>query len=654
MTELDRDSPRQTEVLGHDALRLAKELDRDPLGLTSDQIRELGYRAVDLLAQQLTEPSIPAMTRGDATELRAKLGGPPPSGPREWADVISQLADDVLAPMSRLAHPGYFAFIPASSTFPGALGDLIASALDIDVGSWMSAAGPSQLELVVLGWFKDWIGYPAEAAGILVSGGSAANITALACAREALVGPMSDRVVLYTADQTHSSIARAARLLGFRPDQVRILPTDSTHRLHLEALVGAIDADSRAGRQPLVVAANAGATNTGAVDPLSELAEICRERGLWLHVDGAYGGFASLSERGRAALRGIELADSVTLDPHKWLYQPIECGALLVREGHLLARGFTINPDYLADYKSEEVSFSDLGLQLTRSARALKIWLSFNYFGADAFRAAIDRAIDLALLAEQQVRESPALELLSPASLGIIAFRRTFGGIEDEQMLEQLNAELVNAFERTGRGLVSSTRLRGTYAIRLCVMNHTSGPGDVADTLEWFATAPRPEMAARVEIPTYHDRHPDVRGGWADAAAFDPQTVRALPLFADLDDEALDIVVRSARELLASPGETLISRWDGTRHFYVVVEGTAEVRGLEGPLRELGRGDFFGELAALDWGAGFGYARSAEVLATSAARLLVLAPATLAELIRRAPEVDATLRATARSRLRQI
>src|SRR5206468_111344 len=243
------------------------------------------------------------------------------------------------------AHPGYFAFIPASSTFPGALGDLIASALDIDVGSWMSAAGPSQVELVVLDWFKGWIGYPAQAAGILVSGGSAANVTALACAREALLGPMSDRVVAYTSDQTHSSVAKAARLLGFRPDQVRILPTDGEHRLRLDALIGAIDADAEDGRQPLLVSANAGSTNTGAIDQLVELSAICRERGMWLHADAAYGGFAALTDRGRDRLAGLELADSVTLDPHKWLYQPIECGCLLVREGHLLQDGFQLNPD---------------------------------------------------------------------------------------------------------------------------------------------------------------------------------------------------------------------------------------------------------------------------------------------------------------------
>ena len=192
---------------------------------------------------------------------------------------------------------------------------------------------------------------------------------------------MTDRVVVYVADQAHSSLARAARLLGFRSDQVRVLPTDERQRMRPEALAAAIDADAAAGREPLFVAAAAGSTNTGAVDPLPEIAAICRERGTWLHVDGAYGAFAALCDRGAEALRGIELADSVTLDPHKWLYQPFECGALLVRDGRQLRRAFEIVPDYLKDAAVEqgEVNFCDLGLQLSRSSRAIKLWLSLRY-----------------------------------------------------------------------------------------------------------------------------------------------------------------------------------------------------------------------------------------------------------------------------------
>jgi glutamate/tyrosine decarboxylase-like PLP-dependent enzyme len=630
------------------------DLRRDPLALTAAQIRELGYRAVDLLAAQLTDPGIPAMRRGDATELAAALSGPAPERPRGWDELLAQLERDVLGPMSRLAHPGYFAFIPASSTFPGALGDLIASALDIDVGSWMSAAGPSQLELVVLDWFKEWIGYPPQAAGILVSGGSAANITALACAREARVGSMSDRVVAYVGDQTHSSVARAARLLGFRPDQLRVLPTDAAHRMRLDALAGAVAADVAAGLQPLVVAANAGATNTGAVDPLPELAAFCAEHGLWLHVDGAYGGFAALSERGRAQLSGIELADSVTLDPHKWLYQPIECGSLLVREGWRLRDAFTINPDYLHDYRGEEVNFADYGLQLTRTARALKIWLSISYFGLEAFRTAIDRAIELAHAAEEQVRASPNLELLSPASLGIICFRRTLPGVADEETRARLNGELVRQFEATGRGLVSSTRLHGTYAIRLCVMNHTSGPDDVAAVLDWFAAAPEPAGRPAPPSPTYEDRRADMRKGWAVDGPFDAATVRAIPLFSALAAPELELVVKSAREVRARAGETVVARWHGSRHLYAILSGRVEVVGDGERLRTMGPGEVFGELAALDWGAGFGYARTATVRAQTEARLFALAPAPLAELCRRAPAIADALREVARRHLAQV
>ena len=392
------------------------------------------------------------------------------------------------------------------------------------VGSWMESAGPSQVELTVLDWFKDWLGYPRAAAGILLSGGSAANMTALACAREALLGPMSDRVVAYVSDQAHSSLARAARLLGFRPDQLRVVPVGDDLRLGAERLERAIAADVRAGRMPLFASVSAGATNTGAVDPLDELADVCRRHGVWLHVDAAYGGFAVLADRGREALRGIEAADSIALDPHKWLYQPMECGALLVRDGRLLRRAFEIVPDYLRDAAVEdgEVNFSDLGLQLTRGWRALKVWMSIQTLGLDAFRAAVDRCLDLAALAEARVRASDELELMSPASLGIVCFRRRFDGVDDEDELAELNAALVARLEATGEALVSSTRLHGRYAIRLCVLNHTSRAEDVEWVLDWFAAAARPALPARPTAPA----RPARDGTIADARGRAPAAVR--------------------------------------------------------------------------------------------------------------------------------
>src|SRR5215203_4513525 len=217
----------------------------DPLGLDPETMRRLGYQTVDMLVDRLSAVAEgPVIRRADRPEMERRLREPPPEVAQGFDEILGRLGTDVLPFASVTGHPRYFAFIPGCPTWPASLGDLIASVSNIENSSWLESAGPSELELVVLDWFKEWIGYPAEAEGVLVSGGSAANQTALACAREALLGPMTDRVVMYAADQSHSSVAKAARLMGFRPDQVRVLPTDSAHRMRLDALLGAIDADT--------------------------------------------------------------------------------------------------------------------------------------------------------------------------------------------------------------------------------------------------------------------------------------------------------------------------------------------------------------------------------------------------------------------------
>src|SRR5207248_3286165 len=252
-------------------------MDDDSLWLDAATMRDLGRDAIELITARLVRPwdATPVVVAQSPEDLASRLHEPAPESSRKFPELLARLERDVLPFMARNEHPGYFAYIPGSGTWPAALGDLIASGLNMDVGSWGLSAGPSQLELVVLDWFKQWLGYPTDAAGLLTSGGSAANMTALACAREALVGSMSDRLVVYCADQAHSSIARAARILGFRPDQVRVLPVDDRYRLRIDALKAAMDADARSGREPLFVAAAAGATSSGAVDPLAEIASLC-------------------------------------------------------------------------------------------------------------------------------------------------------------------------------------------------------------------------------------------------------------------------------------------------------------------------------------------------------------------------------------------
>ena len=631
-------------------------MEGDPLWLDAKTIRELGRDAVDLIAERLTRPwdATPVVTALSPDELAARLSEPAPEAPRPFSELLARLDRDVLPFMARNEHPGYLAYIPGSGTWPSALGDLIASGLNMDVGSWGLSAGPSQLEVVVLDWFKQWIGYPAEAAGVLTSGGSAANMTALACARESLVGAMSDRLVVYCADQAHSSNARAARILGFRPDQVRVLPVDDRYRLRPEALRAAMDADTRAGREPLFVAAAAGSTSTGAVDPLTDIAAICRERGVWLHVDAAYGGFAALTERGRAALAGIELADSVTLDPHKWLYQPFECGCLLVRKGRQLLDAFEIHPDYLRDTKSgvpREVNFADYGLQLSRTSHAIKVWLSIQYFGLAAFRAAIDGCLDLTAWAEERIKKSPDLELLSPASLSVLCFRRRFPDTADEDEIERRNSQLVRTLAQTSVGFVSSTKLRGRFAIRLCVFNHTTRREDIEAVLDHFERSSIADIPEAAGPLIGHQRDPQVDAGWLGAPRVDPTVVKGLGLFAGLDEREVERVARMAREVRIPAGVAIVEQWQVGRDFYVIVDGSARVFKDGVPVTDIGPGDFFGELAALEWGASFSYPRLATVLATSSVLALTLPGPFFNELVRDTPSVGATIRAAVRERL---
>jgi glutamate/tyrosine decarboxylase-like PLP-dependent enzyme len=487
---------------------------------------------------------------------------------------------------------------------------------------------------------------------VLVSGGSAANLTALACAREVRIGAMDGSAVIYMSDQTHSSVARAARALGFAPEAVRIIPADIAGRIRTDALVAAIASDRAAGRTPLALCANAGTTGTGAVDPLAELAGICAEQGVWLHVDGAYGASACLVERGRAALAGIELADSVTLDPHKWMYQPIEVGALLVRNGAFLRRGFQIGAEYLYGIQTaedEEVNFSDLGLQLTRTSRAIKLWMSLKYFGVDAFRAAVDRCFDLALHAQTLIEASPELELLTEASLGIVTFRRRPPGVDDEAVLERINAEVVQAVEAGGEVFFSTTRVRGRYALRLCILNFSTAAEHVERALELAATLPV-DMTPGRAVATETSYAPLVEG-WLRRARLDADALRALPLFASFHDEQVARVLRDAHEHHALADEPIVEQWQVTRDLYVVLEGSVRVEVDGEVVRTLRAGEFFGEVAALDWGAGFGRTRTATVTASETSRLLVLDWELVAALAAAAPAFLETLERASKQRL---
>jgi aromatic-L-amino-acid decarboxylase len=617
-----------------------------PLAMDAEAMRRAGYATVDALVARLADPQTdPVLRRADAATMRARLGGPPPDEAGDYHDVLARVLGDVLPNAARTDHPGYLAFVPSFTTWPAALAELTAAAANLYCGAWLESAGAAQVELEVIGWFAGWLGLPAGTAGVLVTGGSAANLTALLVARDAAGGPSPDSVV-YVSDQAHSSVARTARAMGLRPDQVRVLPTDDRWRLRPETVAAAVRADRATGRVPFAVCASAGSTNTGAVDPLDGLADVCAAERLWLHVDAAYGGFAALTGKGRAALTGISRADSVTLDPHKWLYQPMECGCVLIRDGARLERTFAIHPDYLdgdATGGDGEVNFADRGLQLSRGFRALKVWVSVQTFGLAAFRACIQRNLDLAEYAETLIRDQPGLTLMAPAELGIVCFRREWPGLDSDQA-ERAGLVLVAELERSGVALVSTTRLAGRPAIRLCILNPTTSAEHVRRVIEHIATAqPAPAIGGSAPAPA-----PLATPVPASPA---PDVLAGVPLLSGVAVATRQAVQARGTWLDAAAGQDVIRRWDSDRFFYIAVSGRYEVF-IDGRLvRTLGPGDHFGELAARDWGGGYGYTRLATVRCAEPGRLLRLTSEDLGWLTDAEPAVKAGIAAALAERL---
>ena len=377
------------------------------------------------------------------------------------------------------------AYVPSCPTFPAVLGDWLATGFNCFAGVWSVAAGPNALELTVLDWFRSWLGMPKATSGLLTSGGSAATVTAIVAARHAVVGDRAgrlERLTMYTSSQAHSSVIRAAWIAGIPRSNVRALPVDPEYRMIGEELERSITADRAAGLIPFCVVASAGTTNTGSIDPLHAIADICQAAGLWLHVDAAYGGFAALTDRGRTALAGIERADTVTLDPHKWLFVPFECGCLLARDPARLSQAFRILPEYLRDVESDgiEVNFADYGEQLTRYTRAFKVWLPVQYFGLGAIRSAIDTGINLAQYAEKRIAAA-GFEILSPAQLGIVCFRAHPPGMDDPEALDRLNERINQRSNALGRHFISSTRLNDRFSLRICILGFRTTEADVEE-----------------------------------------------------------------------------------------------------------------------------------------------------------------------------
>ncbi|WP_436719621.1 pyridoxal-dependent decarboxylase [Streptomyces sp. URMC 127] len=466
------------------------------LRMNAREMREAGRHAVDLVIDRMTtHGSRPPCHAPSPGALRAALDEPlPEHGTRDLPGLLDHVTERALAEATRLDHPRCFAFVPSTGNFPAVLADALASAYLSVPGAWLVGAGPTQIELTTLRWLKTFLGLPDSHGGLFVSGGSVANLTCLAVARDHRLDGPQPYARLYCSTQAHPSVAQAAHLLGLTREQLTVLPPDDDLRLDAGALAERIGRDRRAGLRPFAVVATLGTTGTGAVDPLDRVAGLCREEGLWLHVDGAHGAAVAGTPRGHHLRNALGRADSLTVDPHKWLFQPYEIGCVLLRRPELLPKTFGVTrhaldqgylrPAHPAAPACEEVRLSDHGPQQSRGLRALKLWLSLKTFGAGAFRRAVEQGAELAEYAAGLVEAHPELELVTPPGLAILTFRYRPRDAPATWDADAAQARISRRVCADGGAVLLTTTVRGATVLRMCTINPTSTRADAAYVLD--------------------------------------------------------------------------------------------------------------------------------------------------------------------------
>ena len=461
--------------------------------MSPEQFRAAGHRLVEQIAALLESVPARPVTHGESpSAVRHALdldGGLPEEGGD--LSVLLESAARLLADHSLFnGHPRFFGYITAPPAPIGILGDFLAAALNPNVGAWVLSPAASEVERQTVRWIAELIGYSPSTGGLLVSGGNMANFVGFFAARAAGAGwnvreagvaaAQRPRLRAYASAETHTWIQKAADLAGIGTNGIRWISTDAAQRMSVEALRQQISADRAAGDQPFIVIGTAGSVSTGAVDPLPEIAALCREERIWFHVDGAYGGFAAASPEAPADLRGLAGADSVAVDPHKWLYAPIEAGCALVRDSNALRAAFSYHPPYY-HFDEQATNFVDFGMQNSRGFRALKVWLALRQAGAAGYRRMISDDIELSRAMARAVERHADLELITQA-LSIATFRYVppdlrprVGEQAVADYLDTLNRELLTAIQRGGDAFVSNAIVHGRFVLRACIVNfHTT------------------------------------------------------------------------------------------------------------------------------------------------------------------------------------
>ncbi len=476
----------------------------DPMDMTAADIAHLDRAAISLVEDYYASlPRLAIMPRTSSAEVRHKLSEPLPELPARIDDVLATIREIVYPLCRHNGHPRFFGYVASPGSPVTAAAELLASALNANVTSWRSAPAAAEMEHVVIDWIKEMLGYPTDAAGLFVSGGSSANLSGLAAARAAKApewgseGSRRARLRVYVSEEGHFSNAKASGLLGIGSDNVVSVPMDDQLRMEVEALRRTVNEDIAAGYTPMCVVANAGSTNAGAFDAIGELAEVAQQHGLWLHVDAAYGGFAALAPSTKHLFRDIGKADSITLDPHKWLYGSMGCGCILYRDPASARAAFGHSADYTRPIglgRDKSFAFWDFGPELSRPFRALGLWMQIKVYGAQALANAIEQNLDCARYFASLVDESDDFEMLAPVGLSIFSFRYAPAGFSGD--LDALNERVLIELQKAGSSYLSNGRIRGKFALRGCVLNYRTTKEDMRVLLRDLREAARMAHAA--------------------------------------------------------------------------------------------------------------------------------------------------------------
>lgn len=458
--------------------------------ITREQNKQIGDLMKEFVEQTInfydTLPVRPVGCPAGQKTLAYLENLPIPEQGRPLPKVCTEMLQDIYASTLLAQHPRSFSCIPSTASLLSWMGDVMTSAYNPHASCQVNAPSAALIEKKLIRWMCGLAGYPGESGGLFVSGGSIANLTALTAARDAkLTYEERKDAVIYVSEQTHSSIAKALYIIGFCKAQIHTIPTDSSFRMDLSALQAAVANDAKHGKKPFAVIASAGTTNTGSIDPIADIASLCHKHDIWLHVDGAFGASALLSKQQRKKLSGIELSDSLSWDAHKWMLQTYSCSVVLIRNQENLVRSFAAHPEYLKDAESTEGSteFWDLGPELTRPARSLKLWLTLQAMGSEKMGHVIDHGCAMAKLAEKIIRKNSGWEIISPAQLGVVNFRYVPGQAMAESDLNQLNQDISRKMNESGFAQVFTTQLLGKTVLRMCTINPETTKQDIHNTV---------------------------------------------------------------------------------------------------------------------------------------------------------------------------